>query len=179
MLVLMLQGGKNVFLSFCAMRGNKLVSKIPKFVFGPPGPPRRALPLHPTEAQVAPGPWPFGPNTPQALFAIPMPEYSFEGQSSSVWRQASCQLYRGHRSVSHQRSVIQCVETGILSALQRPQVSIPSEVSHSVCGDRYLVSFIEATGQYSIRGQSFSVWRQASCQLYTGHRSVSYQRLGG
>ena len=84
MLILMfqLQGKKkkkNGFHNFCAMRGSKLVSKIPKFVFGwggfaPLGLFSKALPLHPTRAQVAPGPRPFEFRTPQALFLSPMPD---------------------------------------------------------------------------------------------------------
>ena len=49
MLVLMLQAKKKKkgFYNFCALRGNKLVSKIPKFIFGwgakPPRTPQRGI----------------------------------------------------------------------------------------------------------------------------------------
>ena len=55
MLVLMLQGKKTktkyVFYNFCALRGNKLVPKIPKFVFG-----RGALPPWTPQQGVVPAP---------------------------------------------------------------------------------------------------------------------------
>ena len=71
---------KKGFHNFCALRGNKLVSKIPKFVFrkggfAPRGLPSGALlPLHSTGVLVAPGPSPFRLGPPQALFSIPMPD---------------------------------------------------------------------------------------------------------
>ena len=50
---------KNGFYNFCALRGSKLVSKIPKFVFGrgasPPWTPQRGV--APAPHQGLGGPW--------------------------------------------------------------------------------------------------------------------------